>query len=123
MKTCLTCGEVKGKEEFRGNRNHCRKCNCAKRTPEQQRNSQLKYRYGITLEEYSEMQAAQRGQCYICNKEAKLFVDHCHDTEQVRKLLCNECNALLGFAYDSPTILRLAASYLEQHDRNRFTPN
>jgi len=47
----------------------------------------------------------QKGKCAICNKHQKklktvLHVDHCHKTNQVRGLLCNRCNAGLGYYED-----------------------
>ena len=43
----------------------------------------------------------------------ELCVDHLHGTSLVRGLLCHGCNSGLGFFRDSPTLLRLAAEYLE----------
>ena len=49
-----------------------------------------------------------------CMKNAgRLYVDHCHETGEVRGLLCFRCNTMLGNAGDSPEVLRLAAEYLE----------
>ena len=123
MKTCKTCGETKDDNAFRTNRGSCKKCCRSKRkpeTPEQKRDYQLRTRYGITLAQYEQMYEEQRGECYICSKSNKLFVDHCHETGQVRGLLCHHCNLVLGHAFDNPHILRLAAIYIENND-NRST--
>lgn len=57
-------------------------------------------RYGITLEQYDRMAGAQRGRCYLCRQEPtndkRLFVDHNHETGEVRGLLCFQCNFLEG---------------------------
>jgi hypothetical protein len=69
--------------------------------PEKIRNKTLKYRYGITLNDYNRMFAEQKGCCKICNKHASelkvpLQVDHSHITGVVRGLLCGLCNSRLG---------------------------
>jgi Autographiviridae endonuclease VII len=74
----------------------------------------LETTYGITMEQYEDMVARQDGRCGICERRPKgsLCVDHCHATRQVRKLLCRNCNSMLGFACDDPDVLELAAVYL-----------
>ena len=71
--------------------------------------------YGISVEEYNAMLEEQGGLCYICKTaptDKMLSVDHCHETGAVRKLLCNDCNLMLGNAHDNPEVLIAAASYL-----------
>ena len=70
--------------------------------------------YGITMEQYEDMVARQDGRCGICGRRPKgsLCVDHCHATRQIRKLLCRNCNSMLGFACDDPDVLEQAAGYL-----------
>jgi Recombination endonuclease VII len=59
------------------------------------------------------------GICDICSDQVKsLCRDHCHVTDKRRGNLCNSCNLVLGFAKDSPEILRKAALYLEKFQRN-----
>lgn len=73
--------------------------------------------YGITPEQYQDMLQAQGGVCAICRNTCstgrKLCVDHCHETGRIRGLLCSECNNGIGKLKDSPTLLRIAANYLE----------
>jgi hypothetical protein len=54
--------------------------------------------HGVTQEKYAEMLRAQDGKCAICRQEPKgyLHVDHDHDTQAVRGLLCFRCNVQLG---------------------------
>src|SRR2546423_5792224 len=65
-----------------------------------ERASHLKRKFGLTLEEYDEMLAAQEGGCAICGEapeEGKiLHIDHDHETGLVRGLLCQRCNHGLG---------------------------
>ena len=82
-----------------------------------QRNANLKKRYGITCDQYDDMVVAQNGLCAICGKEPdghrpQLFVDHNHETGEVRGLLCNKCNTALGGFQDSLELLRKAVDYL-----------
>lgn len=83
----------------------------------------LKRNYGITPEIFDEMLKNQGGVCLICgdppevaSKDGVLHVDHCHITGSVRGLLCHHCNCGLGHYKDTPSLLRKAADYIEQHE-------
>jgi len=81
-----------------------------------QRRRQTLRKYGLTLEKYEEMVAAQDGACAICGeKPEQLVPDHDHCTGKLRELLCSNCNTVLGMATDDPDRLREAAKYLERH--------
>jgi hypothetical protein len=73
--------------------------------------------YGVTLERYDEMLAAQDGACRICLEPCSsgkaLCVDHCHQCGQVRALLCIRCNAGVGMFRDSSELLWRAVRYLQ----------
>src|ERR687897_357738 len=77
----------------------------------------LKARYGVTPERYEAMKAAFEGRCPICQTphtdDVSPHVDHCHDTERVRGLLCRGCNLGLGYFRENPEALRRAVDYLE----------
>jgi hypothetical protein len=78
-------------------------------------------RYGITPEQFDAMLLSQGHKCAICRTDKpggtnrRFHVDHCHTTQKVRELLCNKCNAALGYADDNPAILFAAAQYLLRH--------
>ncbi len=79
----------------------------------------LKSMYGLSMEEYNKMFDNQNGCCWICSTHQqdlkhRLFVDHCHDTGQVRGLLCRSCNTGLGNFNDDPSLLKIATEYLDQ---------
>lgn len=87
---------------------------------EKAKNSYLKWRFGITIETYTEMAEAQGFVCDICKqpetyKGRALSVDHCHETKRIRSLLCTACNVSLGKFKDDPALLRAAADYIERH--------
>lgn len=77
----------------------------------------LRSNYGISLAERDAMIVYQLGRCYICGDEFgdKPCVDHCHDSDTVRKILCNNCNVGLGYFKDDPARLMDAAAYAKEH--------
>ena len=88
---------------------------------------QIKYRYGITREEYIQLLLKQKGVCAICflpetiidkrtNEFRKLAVDHCHTTGKVRGLLCSHCNHGIGKFKDNTKLLKSAIYYLEEKE-------
>lgn len=82
------------------------------------RNRDLKYKYNITLHDYNLMLFKQDYKCLICKEDCRetgknLVVDHCHNTNEIRGLLCNKCNPLIGFAKDNINILTSAIEYLK----------
>lgn len=60
------------------------------------RSRKLFLAYGITLFDFEEMVQAQEGRCLICEEIKPLVVDHCHQSNIVRGLLCTTCNKWLG---------------------------
>lgn len=83
-----------------------------KEDPSRFKRAQIKYRYGITLEE---AEALRAGGCDICggdNGGKTLNIDHCKDTGTVRGGLCWNCNTAIGKMYHDPAILNSAARYL-----------
>jgi len=91
----------------------------------QMRERHLKIKYNLTSDQYVEMVYHQNNCCAICgNVETRvdklgdirpLCVDHNHTTGEVRELLCNDCNALLGFAKENLEVLENAIQYLQKH--------
>lgn len=78
----------------------------------------LKRKYSIDIDTYDRMLEEQGHTCFICKTDEQrgiggLHVDHCHKTGKVRKLLCANCNMMLGLVRDDPSILGNAIAYLE----------
>ena len=85
---------------------------------EEMRAYNFMYRFGITIEEYNIMLAAQNGTCSICGNPPNgkhLAIDHNHDTGKIRGLLCDRCNMVLG-KMNSAELLGKAANYLALKD-------
>jgi len=106
---CVVCGGI-----LTGRQKKYDSAKCAKRAG---REAWLIQVYGITLEEYDVILAAQEGVCAICKKappkEKPLHVDHEHGGP-VRGLLCGYCNTrLVGRLKDHDKAQRLA-DYLRE---------
>jgi len=71
--------------------------------------------YGMSLRDYDERLAQQQGVCLICKRAFayRLCVDHCHETREVRSLLCIKCNLGLGHYEHNPVFLRNAANLMD----------
>jgi len=131
LKKCITCNENKDVELFSWCSNHkvnkmssCKVCRnkirFLKRKEDpikeslRKRKFRLKYRYNISLEEYQLMYTNQKGKCLICEDwYDKLNVDHCHETNKVRGLLCSSCNLALGSMKDKVSNFIKAIEYLK----------
>ncbi len=90
------------------------------------RRRRLFIRYEITVEDYDSMFDQQGGICAICKEPPSksntrwglLQVDHCHETGDVRGLLCGPCNMGLGSFHDKPERLAAAKAYLASSARS-----
>lgn len=75
-----------------------------------------KYHYGLTQEQFESMLREQEGKCAICFDILETpFVDHDHNTNKIRQLLCKKCNSFIGLANESPDILMSAIRYIQKH--------
>ena len=62
----------------------------------------LRKTYGLSTKEYNKIFEKQNGKCAICSKHQSqlsrpLNVDHCHNTNKIRDLLCDRCNLTVGY--------------------------
>jgi protein-arginine kinase activator protein McsA len=131
MKVCVNCGEEKDLTHFDnlarnrdGKRKVCKTCvhSAASRRSSRSDHDRardrayvIRIRYGLSPERHAQMRLEQDNKCAICRSPGKLCVDHCHETNRVRGLLCDCCNRALGLVRENPqTLLRMMA-YIKQH--------
>ena len=103
---CKGCTRKSSKLYYEKNRKQCNRVSETWRRnhTEQFRLLQRKTvlrQYGMTVNDYDQLFAKQKGRCAICGRHQLEFhrhlnVDHDHITGIVRGLLCTECNNLLG---------------------------
>lgn len=81
----------------------------------------LRKQFGVTDEDYQALLTKQGGVCAICGtddpgRKGKHFhIDHCHQTNIIRGLLCTRCNVGLGYFKDSADLLEAATKYLRRY--------
>ena len=145
MKTCTVCKTEKTLDNFYnykaskdGKAYRCKSCDdlarkkWIKNNPEKSQRStrgrNLKVKYGITIEDYEKLLKDQDGKCACCgaeentslyglNKTLSFAVDHCHKTNKVRGLLCNQCNRAIGMLGDTKEGVLKALEYLEKAEK------
>ncbi len=85
--------------------------------PRCQRDVWMRRKYGISIDEFEALLAAQGDRCAICGgpeNGRQWHVDHHHGSGRVRGVLCDNCNRGLGHFGDDPERLRAAAAYVER---------
>lgn len=94
---------------------------------ENSRALRLKNVFGLSVEEFERMNLYQEGKCAICKEQEtsrhwngkvkRLSVDHCHETGEIRELLCQKCNHAIGMFRENVETLRNAIEYLARHSK------
>lgn len=85
----------------------------------------LRHRFGLTLEEWHAMLEECEYKCEICSRDIKgpwkhsntkdkACVDHCHETNKIRGVLCVDCNLALGLLRDNLETIKAASQYLQE---------
>jgi hypothetical protein len=136
VKICGSCNSIQPFENFPPEPNGrkigkvgawCKTCCSLKNQTvykERIRKANLK-KYGLTLDDYSNLLEKQAYKCKICNipsvnapgigaSPGILCVDHDHETNKIRGLLCSRCNTGLGLFFDDISNLENAINYLKQ---------
>lgn len=120
---CIKCGGTKRYVGYKRcvNCHRLRARNYPPPSAEKRKSYNLKTTYGISLESAKWIADEQEWKCAICGIALKLDnarkffnIDHHHGTGQIRGILCNKCNAGLGYFRDNPRLLRKAATYLDE---------
>lgn len=143
-RACSICKEIKPGSAFAAcrtrpaGRSECRACRAAitharyeegkKTQVDRARWAGVKWRYGITKDDWLAMFDAQGGCCRICGRtltvytggrqdKSKTVTDHCHETGTVRGILCGNCNLGIGYLH-TPELLTSALTYLTASPRS-----
>ena len=122
---CRQCGSELPMEAHKNRKfcsNECLRMSISVSQRETGRESQLRI-YGLTVDQYDAMLAAQDGVCAICKSpdpngrsgSTYFVVDHDHATGDVRGLLCAPCNSGIGLLQDSIIVIEQALEYLRAH--------
>ena len=83
----------------------------AKQSYESKAYGRLYQTYGLTKDAFHKLWDDSKGQCNVCGvglncklvpgsyavDNKRYCVDHCHDSGEVRGLLCNSCNTAVGY--------------------------
>lgn len=137
--TCRTCKEHT--DNFYKSEGLCIPCHKAKSAKWYQENkvkkqtssrkNYYKKTYNLTLKQRDEFFKDFSHTCTICEckvkKKGKLagnqgVIDHCHDTGEIRGLLCAQCNKALGCFKDNIESLKNAIKYLGQNSCKKLKP-
>lgn len=66
----------------------------------------------MNAEQYETLMEGQKW-CGICGKEEDLVIDHCHETGEVRGILCRQHNRAIGLLGDCPILLANAQKWVD----------
>ena len=115
----------------------CRECLNAytkqwrKDNPQKARRTDHSYRtqkkYGISRDQYEKLMERHQDGCALCGaktangKTQHLNVDHNHNTNAVRGLLCTRCNTVLGLVKEDMSLLSRMIQYLNGQDVRPLT--
>lgn len=86
---------------------YCKECSAEKH---------LISKYGITMNQKLEMIKSQNNKCKICEIKLpsdKLRIDHCHNSNIIRGILCDDCNVTLGLVKENIQTLENMILYLK----------
>lgn len=122
---CKPCSKARNAENWKKNKSKIDKKNREwqqankEKLYQYSRKQNLRRKYGITPEQYEKMLISQGNSCSICkiheSEYGTFAVDHCHETNKVRGLLCSACNTALGLLKESITIVDNLKKYLIDH--------
>lgn len=75
-------------------------------------------KYGLTIDQYDEMLTKQNYCCKLCKSELDMgkhtHIDHCHDTGEVRSILCAACNQALGLLKENVITMQRMIDYVNR---------
>lgn len=136
VKTCKTHGVLTTQDVYKNK--VCKKCQYQWQQKYESKDKEkwVQYRikkrairtleeFDVTQYEYNLMLEKQSYRCKICHKHEsmvdnrrskirRLSIDHCHETGQIRGLLCGKCNMAIGLLKHSIETLNSAIIYLTE---------
>ena len=121
MKTCNVCRQSLSEDSFHKRtlksgkislQAKCKKCSTKVRKKYYKPHSAIRQRLKLTQAEVDAITAP--GACEVCGSKERLCIDHNHDTEKPRGLLCHKCNTALGLLGDDSQRMIKLIQYLER---------
>jgi len=117
-KTCSRCKVEKPTDRFSkrngrplGLQSKCKDCEREVRMKYYRPHDTTRRKLGITEDQYDALMTTTH--CQICQVPlVKKCIDHCHTTNKVRGVLCNNCNTALGLVGDNLDTLARMIEYL-----------
>ena len=120
MKICSICKQELSLSLFHkrtyktgniGYQSKCKKCSTDVKKTYYNTHEYARRRFKLTEDQYNDLMKNEN--CQICNVElTKKCIDHCHSTNKVRGVLCNNCNTALGLVGDNASTLQKMIEYL-----------
>jgi predicted RNA-binding Zn-ribbon protein involved in translation (DUF1610 family) len=119
---CSSCGQehIQNSREIQKNN---KPMSCDKFKPHnwsglEREDNIMRKQYGISTQQFAELLEFQGGGCAICAKpieniRRRMNIDHDHETNKVRGILCTGCNTGIGHLGDNIEGLQKALYYLE----------
>ena len=75
-------------------------------------------KYGLTVEQYNKLLTEQNNCCKTCDSELDMgkhtHIDHCHNTGEVRSILCAPCNQALGLLKEDASTMQRMIDYVSR---------
>jgi hypothetical protein len=131
-KTCTQCKGMKALNDFHknshskdGHRSTCKDCHLKPLRGMRKRLHNLRQHYGMSYEQFVDMMIKCDFKCEICHREVLpphksmkrskwALIDHCHKTEEIRGILCIECNHLVAIIERETQIIEKCYTYLKR---------
>ena len=121
MKVCTKCNQSLPESSFHkrtyssgsvGYQHKCKKCSTEIRRKYYKPHEFMRRKFSLTEDQYNNLMSNTN--CQICDVElTKKCIDHCHSTNKIRGVLCNNCNTALGLVGDNIQTLEAMVEYLK----------
>ena len=126
MKTCSVCKQTLLEDSFHkrtyksgrvATQSKCKACQTKVRKQYYRPHSAIRQKLKLSQAEVDRLLAPGECQNPACrSKDRRLCIDHNHDTEKPRGLLCHNCNTALGLLDDNTQVILGLSQYLAQRE-------